>query len=45
MYNTIIFGDEDEDEGDTQAVEEDLMDDGQGSGGPAFTVIIVEAHL
>jgi hypothetical protein len=31
MYENIIFEDEDEDDGDTQAVEEDLMDDEQGS--------------
>jgi len=31
MYETIIFADEDEDEGDTQAVEDDLMNDEQGS--------------
>jgi len=31
IYENIIFADEDEDEGDTQAVEEDLMDDEQGS--------------
>jgi len=31
MYENIIFADENEDEGDTQAVEEDLMDDEPGS--------------
>lgn len=30
MYENIIFADDDEDEGDTQAVEDELMGDGQG---------------
>jgi hypothetical protein len=31
MYETIIFADEDEDEGDTQALEDDLVNDEQES--------------
>jgi hypothetical protein len=30
MYETIIFADEDDDEGDTQAVEDDLMTTSKG---------------
>lgn len=44
MYENIIFTDEDEGEGDTQAVEGDLMGDGRGDT-QLFPLIAVVMHL
>ena len=46
MYENMIFTDDEEDKGDTQTVEEELMDDGQGGEEAQLSfVIIVTAHL
>jgi hypothetical protein len=44
MYENIIFADDQEGEGDTQAVEEELIGDGQ-RGEARLPLIIVVAHI
>jgi hypothetical protein len=44
MYENIIFADDQEGEGDTQAVEEELIGDGQ-RGEARLPLIVVVAHI